>query len=332
MKMKKFINDPANLTPELLEGFALAHADKVTLEPQNIVVNKKLKDANRVAIVTQGGAGHEPAISGFVGEGMADVSVVGDIFAAPGPQACVDAIKMADRGKGVLYIVLNHAGDMLTGNLTMKALKKENVEVIKVVTQEDVANAPRENSDDRRGLVGCVPTYKIAGAAAAEGKSLEEVAAIAQRFADNMATLAVAVRGATHPSTGMALADLPDDEMEIGMGQHGEGGGGRQKMKTADETAAIMVDALLEDLSIKSGEKVMLILNGAGATTLMELFIIYRKCVSHLKEKGVEVVANYVGELLTVQEQAGFQMFMARMDDELVRYWNAPCDTPYMKK
>lgn len=332
MKMKKFINDPANLTPELLEGFALAHADKVTLEPQNIVVNKKLKDANRVAIVTQGGAGHEPAISGFVGEGMADVSVVGDIFAAPGPQACVDAIKMADRGKGVLYIVLNHAGDMLTGNLTMKALKKENIDVIKVVTQEDVANAPRENSDDRRGLVGCVPTYKIAGAAAAEGKSLEEVAAIAQRFADNMATLAVAVRGATHPSTGMALADLPDDEMEIGMGQHGEGGGGRQKMKTADETAAIMVDALLEDLSIKSGEKVMLILNGAGATTLMELFIIYRKCVSHLKEKGVEVVANYVGELLTVQEQAGFQMFMARMDDELVRYWNAPCDTPYMKK
>jgi dihydroxyacetone kinase-like protein len=263
---------------------------------------------------------------------MLDVSVVGDIFAAPGPQACVDAIKLADKGRGVLYVVLNHAGDMLTGNLTMKQVEKEGLHVIKVVTQEDVANAPRENSDDRRGLVGCVPTYKIAGAAAAEGKSLEEVAAVAQRFVDNMATLAVAVRGATHPSTGSMLADLGEDEMEVGMGQHGEGGGGRQTMKSADETAGIMLNALLADLSVKSGEKLMLILNGTGATTLMELFIVYRRCEALLKEKNIEIVANFVGELLTVQEQAGFQMFMARMDDELLHYWNAPCNTPYLKR
>ncbi|MDR1732075.1 MAG: dihydroxyacetone kinase subunit DhaK [Synergistaceae bacterium] len=332
MKMKKFINAQENLTKELLEGFAAAHADLVTLKPGNMVVNRKLEAANRVTIVTQGGSGHEPAISGFVGDGMVDISVVGDIFAAPGPQACVDAIKMADRGKGVLYVVLNHAGDMLTGNLTMKQVEKEGLHVIKVVTQEDVSNAPRSNSDDRRGLVGCIPTYKIAGGAAAEGKSLEEVAAVAQRFADNMATLAVAVRGATHPSTGSMLADLGEDEMEIGMGQHGEGGGGRSAMKTADATADIMLNALLKDLSIQSGEKLMLILNGAGATTLMELFIIYRRCVQILKEKNIQLVANYVGELLTVQEQAGFQMFIARMDDELLRYWNAPCNTPYMKK
>lgn len=332
MKMKKFINNPENLTKELLEGFAAANADLVSLESQNLVINKKLADASRVTVVTQGGSGHEPAISGFVGEGMVDISVVGDIFAAPGPQACVDAIKLADKGKGVLYIVLNHAGDMLTGNLTMKQCKKEGLNVIKVVTQEDISNAPRDNSDDRRGLVGCIPTYKIAGAAAAEGRSLEEVAAVTQRFADNMATLAVAARGATHPSTGSVLADLGEDEMEIGMGQHGEGGGGRQPMKTADETAEIMVNGLLHDLSIKSGEKIMLILNGTGATTLMELFIIYRRCEQLLKEKGIEIVANHVGELLTVQEQAGFQMFMARMDDDLLRLWNAPCNTPYLKK
>ena len=131
---------------------------------------------------------------------------------------------------------------------------------------------------------------------------------------------------------GKYLAELGDDEMEIGMGQHGEEGGGRQPMKSADETAEIMLNALINDLEIKSGEKVMLILNGSGATTLMELFIIYRKCVSYLKEKNIEIVANYVGELLTVQEQAGFQMFMARMDDELLHYWNAPCNTPYMKR
>lgn len=332
MKMKKFINDPANLTKELLEGFAAAHADLVELKPNNIVANRKLAAADRVTIVTLGGAGHEPAISGFVGEGMVDASVVGDIFAAPGPQACLEAIKLADKGKGVLFVVLNHAGDMLTGNLTMKAAKKEGLNVVKLVTQEDIANAPRENSDDRRGLVGCVPTYKIAGAAAASGKNLEEVAAVAQRFAGNMATLAVAVRGATHPATGSIIADLGEDEMEIGMGQHGEGGGGRQTLKSADETAVIMVNALLNDLSIKEGEKILLILNGCGATTLMELFIIYRKCVEYLKGKNIEVVANYVGELLTVQEQAGFQMFMARMDDELLGYWNAPCETPYFKK
>ena len=332
MKMKKFINSQDSLTKELLEGFAAANRDLVTLKPNNLVVNNKLASANRVTIVTLGGAGHEPALSGFVGDGMADVSVVGDIFAAPGPEACVEAIKLADKGKGVLFVVLNHAGDMLTGNMTMKLAAKDGLKVLKVVTQEDISNAPRDNADDRRGLVGAVPTYKIAGAAAAEGKSLEEVAAIAQRFADNMATLAVAVRGATHPSTGSPLADLDEDEMEIGMGQHGEGGGGRQKLKSADETAEIMLGALLKDLSVQSGEKLMLILNGVGATTLMELFIIYRRCEQLLKAKNIEIVANYVGELLTVQEQAGFQMFMARMDDELLRLWNAPCKTPYMKK
>lgn len=239
---------------------------------------------------------------------------------------------MADKGKGVLFVVLNHAGDMLTANLTMKMVKKAGLNVIKVVTQDDVANAPRENADDRRGLVGCVPLYKIAGAAAAEGKSLEEVAEIAQKFADNMATIAVAAKGATHPSTGGVIAELDDDDMEIGMGQHGEGGGGRMPLKTADETAQIMLDALLKDLDIKSGEKLLLIINGTGATTLMEQLIVFRKCYNYLKEKEIKVVANVVGELLTVQEQAGFQMMIARMDDELIHYWNQPCRTPYFKK
>ena len=333
MKMKKFINDPSNLTQELLEGLALSNQNIIELtEGTRLVVNKKLKDADRVTIVTLGGTGHEPAISGFVGEGMVDISVPGDIFAAPGPQPCFEAIKMANKGKGVLFVVLNHAGDMLTANLTMKMVKKAGLNVIKVVTQDDVANAPRENADDRRGLVGCVPLYKIAGAAAAEGKSLEEVAEIAQKFADNMATIAVAAKGATHPSTGGVIAELDEDDMEIGMGQHGEGGGGRMPLKTADETAQIMLDALLKDLDIKTGEKLLVVINGTGATTLMEQLIVFRKCYNYLKEKGIEVVANAVGELLTVQEQAGFQMMIARMDDELVHYWNQPCNTPYFKK
>ncbi|WP_432663516.1 dihydroxyacetone kinase subunit DhaK [Wukongibacter baidiensis] len=332
MKMKKFINNPENLTQELLEGLALSNSDIIELTDSKLVVNKKLEDADRVTIVTLGGTGHEPALSGFVGEGMVDISVPGDIFAAPGPKGCIEAIKKADKGKGVLFVVLNHAGDMLTGKLTMKAIEKEGLNVKKVVTQEDISNAPREKGEDRRGLVGCVPLYKITGAAAAEGKSLEAVAAIAQKFADNSATLAVAARGATHPATGSMISTLGEEEIEIGMGQHGEGGGGRMKMKTADEVAVIMMDALLKDLNVKTGEKLMVIINGTGATTLMEQLIVYRKCHKYLEDKGIEIVASVVDELLTVQEMAGFQMFIARMDDELLRYWNAPCKTPYFTK
>lgn len=330
--MKKFINHPNALTDELLEGFASAYADFVRLESGRIVVSRSLEKADRVTVVAAGGSGHEPAISGYVGDGMVDVSVVGDIFTAPGVKAAVEGIRLADRGKGVLFIILNHSGDMLTGRLAMEECRKLGLQVRMVVTQEDISNAPRSRSSERRGLVGCIPLYKIAGAAAAEGKSLDEVAAIAQRFADRMATLAVGVRGATHPVTGALLSEFSEDDMEIGMGQHGEEGGGRQKLRSADETADIMLSALLRDLRLQSGEKIMLILDGTGATTLMELFIVYRRCASLLREKNIEIVADSVGELLTVQEAAGFQMFVARMDDELLRLWNARCNTPYLKR
>ena len=187
----KFINDPENITSELLEGYVLAYPDKVKLAAENIVVRVNPKSPDKVAIVTLGGSGHEPALSGFVGEGMLDASVVGDIFAAPDPQACLEAIKTADRGRGVLYIVQNHAGDMLAGDMTMERCARERLNVKRVVVQEDIAIAPRSDPEDRRGLVGCVPLYKIAGAAAAEGKSLDEVETVARRFADNMAGIHV---------------------------------------------------------------------------------------------------------------------------------------------
>jgi len=329
--MKKFINDPANITDELLEGFALSQPELIRLEKKRIIVNTALDKADRVTIVAIGGSGHEPAISGYVGEGMIDVSVVGEIFTAPGSRLTVEAIRLADRGKGVLLLVLNHAGDLLSGELAMKECSSLGLSVEMVVTNDDISNAPRSMSKDRRGLVGCVPLYKIAGAAAAEGKSLKEVADIARHFADQMATLAVGVRGATNPVNGTLLAEFEEDDMEIGMGQHGEEGGGRQKLLTADATAEIMLRALTRDLHIQKGEKVMLLLDGTGATTLMELFIIYRACWRYLREQGIEIAASKVGELLTVQEAAGFQMFLARMDDELLRLWKKPCNTPYFK-
>lgn len=324
MKMKKFINNPENLTEELLKGYALAAADYVDILEDNMVVSKALKDADRVTIVAYGGTGHEPAISGFVGKGMVDIAVAGDVFAAPNPQAVFKAVQMADKGHGVLLLTLNHAGDMLTGNMTMKLCKKAGMNVIKVVTQEDISNAPRSNADDRRGLGGAIPLYHIAAAAAAEGKSLEDVAAIAQKYADSMATIAVAARCATHPANAAPFGDLGDDDMEIGMGQHGEGGGGRQPMKTSKETIAIMANALVKDIPLVAGDKAFVMINGSGATTLMEQFILLNDCVDYLKSQGIEVIANMAGNILTVQEQAGFQLNIAKWDDETLALWNTP--------
>jgi len=331
MPMKKFINKPENLVQELLEGYTLAYRDKVRLAGNNLVVRTVPKRAGRVGIVTLGGSGHEPGLSGFVGEGMLDISVPGEIFAAPGAPRCLEAIRMADRGAGVLFVVLNHAGDVLAANMTMQLAKKEGLNVKMILTHEDISSGDRDHPEDRRGLVGFLPVYKVAGAAAEEGATLDEVWAIADRMERNMRTLAVAVETATHPSTGEAIFTLGDDEMEIGMGQHGEAGTGRMKLKSADETAEIMLNQLLTDLEARAGEELLVILNGAGATTLMELFIVFRRVNQILLDRKIKVARTLVGEYITTQEQAGFQMHVARMDSELLRLWDAPCDTPYLK-
>jgi dihydroxyacetone kinase-like protein len=329
MAMKKFINKSENVVKELLEGYVLAYPDKVKLAGNNLVVRAIPKAMGKVAVVTLGGSGHEPGLSGFVGEGMLDVSVPGEIFAAPGAPRCLEAVRMAGRGAGVLFVVLNHAGDVLSANITMDLAKKEGLNVKMILTHEDISSGPREQPEERRGLVGFLPVYKVAGAAAEDGASLEEVLAVAEHMERNMRTLAVAVQTATHPSTGEPIFTLGDDEMEIGMGQHGEAGTGRMKLKSADETAEIMLGQLLEDLEAKEGEELLVILNGAGATTLMELFIVFRRVSHILTQKKIKIARSLVGEYITTQEQAGFQMHIARMDRDLLRLWDAPCDTPY---
>jgi phosphoenolpyruvate---glycerone phosphotransferase subunit DhaK len=293
------------------------------------VVRAYPKALGKVGIVTLGGSGHEPGLSGFVGKGMLDVSVPGEIFAAPGPPKCIEALRIADRGAGVLFVVLNHAGDVLTATLTMEMAEKEGLNVKMILTHEDISSGPKDKPEERRGLVGFLPVYKVAGAAAEEGRTLQEVHAIADRMEKNMRTLAVAVKTATHPSTGEAIFTLADDEMEIGMGQHGEAGTGSGKLKTADETAEIMLNQLLADLEAQAGDELLVIVNGAGATTLMELFIVFRRMHQILEAKKIKIARSIIGEYITTQEQAGFQMFIARMDRELINLWDAPCDTPY---
>jgi dihydroxyacetone kinase-like protein len=330
MVMKKFINNPNELTKELLEGYAMAYGNKIALKSEKLVVRANLKDPKKVAIVTLGGAGHEPALSGFVGEGMLDISVVGDIFAAPGPPKVLEALKLANREAGVLFVVLNHAGDVMSANTAMSLAEREGLNIRMILTHEDIAPGANAPAEDRRGLVGCVPLYKVAGAAAEAGKSLDEVYAVAEKFNNNMATLAVALKTATHPASGEAIFELADDEMEIGMGQHGEAGTGRSKMKTADETAEAMINQLVEAVGAKAGDQVLIMLNGAGATTMMELYIIFRRVKQILDNMGIKIARTLIDEYLTVQEMAGFQMFVAKMDDELLKWWDAPCDTPYL--
>ncbi len=327
--MKKFINNPEDIVSELLQGYAMAYPSKIRLTGDNLVARRQPKAQGKVAVVTLGGSGHEPGLSGFVGEGLLDISVPGQIFAAPGPPRCLEALKEADRGAGVLFVVLNHAGDVLTANITLEMAKSAGLKVRMLLIHEDIASGPKSKPEERRGLVGFLPVFKIAGAAAERGWSLDEVCEAAQRMSDRMRTLAVAVKAATHPTTGETIFALGENEMEIGMGQHGEAGAGRMKMKSADEIAEVMLSQLVDDLEVRAGQELLVILNGAGATTLMELFIVFRRVGLYLEEKKIGIARSMIGEFITTQEQAGFQMLIAALDDGLKDLWDAPCDAPY---
>ena len=311
----KFINNPENVTAELLEGYVLAYPDQVKLADENIVVRVDPKPEDKVAIVTLGGSGHEPALSGFVGEGMLDCSVVGDIFAAPGAQRLFKALQLMKREAGILLVVLNHSGDVMSANMACQLAERAGIKVAKVLTHDDISAGIGADDNDRRGLAGCIPLYKILGAAS------EELVEIAERYNKNVATLAVAMKSCSHPQNGAVITDLPEGIMEIGMGQHGEGGGGQKPLVSADDTAAEMVGLLCRQLEPAAGSNVMLIINGVGATTHMELNIVFRKAYKELAARG---------EILTVQEQAGFQMIVAVLDDDHVEYLkNRTSKAPY---
>lgn len=330
MVMKKFLNKPENLTKELLEGYTECYSRQVKLAAEKIVVRTEAKSKDKVAILTLGGAGHEPALSGFVGYGMLDASIVGDIFAAPGGPVVYEGLKLFKDYAGIILVVLNHAGDVMNAKMGCMMAQRDGIKVSQILTSDDIAAGVDAPIEDRRGLGGCIPLIKIIGAAAEQGKSVDEILAIGEKFNQRMATLAVTMKTATHPQSGQYISTLPDDKMEIGMGQHGEGGEtGPVAIKTADETAEIMIPELIAAVHAKAGEKVVLIVNGSGATTLMEMFLIYRKSAELLKKAGLEIVFGRCDELLTVQESGGFQLFLAVADDEAAKLLAEPSDAPY---
>ena len=227
-------------------------------------------------------------------------------------------------------MVLNHPADMMSADIVMERVRAENLNVKKIVTRDDIS-VVGQPPEERRGLVGCIPLIKIAASLAAEGTPLPELCDCCRDFISGLATVTVALRGATHPQSGTEIAALGDDEMEIGMGQHGETSGQKTTLKSADETAEMMLSMLLEHVSFHKGEKALVLVSGSGSTTLMELLIVFRTVVSLLNQQGIKVGARWVGEIMTVQETAGFQLSLARMNSRFLSCWEAECDTPYYR-
>ena len=260
---------------------------------------------------------------------MLDAAVAGDIFAAPGAAKLYEALERFNRPAGVLLVTLNHNGDRMGASKALRKAQKAGLNVREIIVHEDIAQGPDTPSDQRRGLGGCIPLIKVMGAAAEKGCNLDEVLALGEAFNSNVATLSVALRTAIHPQNGAGIGSLAEDEMEIGMRQHGEGGGGILKLCTADETARIMVERLMAAVKIKPGDQAFLIVNGSGATTTMELLIVYRAAAKILEETGVSLVPGLANELLTVQEMAGFQMILCRLPQGADALLRAKANTPY---
>ncbi|MCC6804769.1 MAG: dihydroxyacetone kinase subunit DhaK [Anaerolineae bacterium] len=332
VRKKKLINRPENILTEMLAGFASAYGDIVRLTDTGLIVRRQPKAAGKVGLVIGNGSGHEPAMIGLVGEGLFDVNIPGEIFTAPGPERILDGIKAADRGAGVLVCVSHHAGDLMNAEMALELCEMEgtsNVEM--VVLYDDISSAPKGREPDRRGSAGLFFVWKMLGAAAETGASLPACKSLAEKIRDNSRTLAVALTSCAHPVTGETMFEMPDDQIEIGMGVHGEVGMGRQKLVSADATIDLMLPPILEDLPFASGDEVLVLLNNSGSMTLMELFILYRRVAERLSAAGVGVYRSWIGAYATTQETAGFALSLCRVDDELKRLWDAPANGAYLK-
>ncbi len=330
--MKKLINNPENVVLEELQGIEFAHPDlvKVHYDP-NFIVRVDAPVKGKVALVSGGGSGHEPMHGGFVGMGMLDAACPGAVFTSPTPDQMLDATKAVDGGAGVLHIVKNYTGDIMNFEMAADLAKAEGIDVEAVVVDDDVAVKDSLYTAGRRGVGLTVLMEKLVGAAAEEGRSLKEVADLARKINGQGRSMGMALTSCTVPHAGKPTFDLPEDEMEIGIGIHGEPGRTRMKIKPADEVTEMLLNPVIEDLPFESGDEVLLFVNSMGGTPLIELYIVYRKAVDMLKAKGIKVVRNLIGPYITSLEMAGASITMLKMDDDLIKLWDAPVKTAGMR-
>jgi dihydroxyacetone kinase phosphoprotein-dependent L subunit len=328
---KKIINNPSDVVKEEVEGFLAAFSKDFKAVPGVNGLVKKYIPGGKTALVIGGGSGHEPMFGFFLGENLADASANGNVFTSPDPETIAKTAEAADRGAGVLFLYGNYTGDNLNFDKAAENLEKKGIRTKTIRVWDDIASAPRERITDRRGIAGDVLMVKIAGAACAT-LSLDEAYRVSAKARDNLYSIGVGLEGATIPGQKDPIFTLPPDEIEYGLGIHGEPGIRRIKMPTADEIAETLLGAILADSGIKAGDKVCTYVNGLGSTTLMELMILNRKLRELLEEKGIIIHDMDVNSLVTTMEMAGASFSIMKMDDELIKYYDMPCNSPYYKK
>ena len=326
--MKKLINDPFNVVEEMLEGFVSAHSDLVRFIHPRGIVRAASPKKGKVGVLIGGGSGHKPAFIGYIGSGMADGVAVGNVFASPSPDPILAVTKAIDTGAGVLYSYGNYQGDIMNFGMAAEMAGIDGIKVETVLVTDDVASAPADQLNKRRGIAGDFLVFKIAGAKAETMAPLDEVKATVEKANFNTRTMGVALSSCTVPAAGKPIFTLADDEMEIGLGVHGEPGVRRGKLEPADRVAEDLTLRVINDLPFRKGDEVVALVNGLGSTPYMELYIIYRKMAAILKDYGIRVHRSYVGEYVTSLEMAGCSISLMKLDDELKRLIDAPAETP----
>jgi dihydroxyacetone kinase-like protein len=329
--MKKLMNGADDMVDEALAGMTAAHADLLRVIEPNVVVRADAPRTGKVGVISGGGSGHEPMHGGFVGPGMLDAACPGAVFTSPVPDQMLAATKAVDGGAGVLHIVKNYTGDIMNFELAAELAQAEGIEVAAVVIADDVAVKDSLYTAGRRGVGGTVLAEKIVGAAAEEGQDLAAVTALCQRVQDNVRSMGMALTSCTVPAAGKPTFEIGDDEMELGVGIHGEPGRERRKMASADEITEALLTPILDDLPFSSGDRVLAFVNGMGGTPLIELYVVYNKVAQMCAERGLTIERNLVGSYITSLEMAGCSITLLKLDDEMTRLWDAPVRTAALR-
>jgi phosphoenolpyruvate---glycerone phosphotransferase subunit DhaK len=332
--MKKIINQPDQFVDEVIDALFLAHPGwiKAATADRRALVRADAPKQGHVGIVTGGGSGHMPSFLGYVGEGLCSGVAVGNVFSSPSSEQIFEATKAVNGGAGVLYVYGNYGGDVFNFDLAADLAELEDIAIKTVVLTDDVASAPSARSADRRGVAGMVFAFKCAGAAAERGDSLDEVARITAKANNQCRTMGVGLSPTILPAAGKPTFTLPDGEMEIGIGIHGEPGTHRGKLETADEIATRLTGEILRDLAAPKGSRVAVLVNGLGATPLEELYLLYRRSAALIAEQGLTIARAYVGEYVTSLEMAGASITIMLVDDELEALLAAPARSPFFRE
>lgn len=325
--MKKIINNLESIVLEMCQGIVSAHPE-LELVPRYQIVKRKEINPNKVSLISGGGSGHEPAHAGFVGEGMLTGAVCGDVFASPSTPQVYNGLEEVKTDKGILLVIKNYSGDCMNFEAAAEMAEDNDIDVECVYVNDDVAVEDSLFTVGRRGVAGTMFVHKLAGAAAEAGKDLQEVKRIAQKTIDNMKSIGIALDSCTVPAKGTPTFKLEDDEVEFGVGIHGEPGIQRQKITSADDMAKQMLDAVLKELDLGEGKECAVIVNGLGATPLMELYLLNNSVTKQLKEKGIHIYKTFVGNYMTALDMAGASITVLQLDDELKEYLDAPANTP----